>query len=297
MATVAKAKHREARALYLEHLDLHPGRTVGNDLDPLEAGIVGDPDHDGGYHISRQDNDADDYSVDESIRDRRGRSDTASAMDIGYFEVRTSRGTFDLYDYNRWLVGLCNAGDPDTADLREVIYSLDGRTVKRWDRLGKRSTGGSSHRTHTHLSEHRDASGQRMVNLARRWLQHIGLLAGEDDDMTEAEIQRALHNTKIGNTGVTFAQVLDPLRFAPAKLDAILTAVLGDADAERISAEIRDQGEQTRAALLAKLTELAPTLAREVADRLGPEAAAGEIGEALARELADMLTAAPAQQG
>ncbi|MGI5144783.1 hypothetical protein ACQEVC_45450 [Plantactinospora sp. CA-294935] len=185
MATVAKPKHKEARALYLEHLDLHPGRTVGNDLDPLEAGIVGDSRHGSGYHISRADNDSGDYSVDESPRDRRGRSDYASAMDIGYFKVTTDRGTFDLYDYNRWLVGLCRSGDSDTADLREVIYSLDGTTVRRWDRLGKRSTGDSSHRTHTHLSEFRDADGRRMVALARRWLQLIGLIDTEDDDMTD----------------------------------------------------------------------------------------------------------------
>jgi hypothetical protein len=186
VTTIAKPKHKEARALYLKHLDLHPGKTVGDDLDPLEAGIVGDPDHDGGYHISREDNDADDYSVDESSRDRRGRSDYASAMDIGYFKVTTRKGTFDLYDYNAWLVGLCKANDPDTRDLREVIYSLDGRTVKRWDRLGKRSSGDSSHTWHTHLSEHRDADGHRMVNLARRWLQHIGLIETEDD-VTKSE--------------------------------------------------------------------------------------------------------------
>jgi hypothetical protein len=43
-----------------------------------------------------------------------------------------------------WLVGRCKAGDPDAADIREIIYTPDGKTVQRYDRLGIRSTGDSS---------------------------------------------------------------------------------------------------------------------------------------------------------
>jgi hypothetical protein len=186
--TAAKPNHLTARRLLLDHLDVHPGRTVGDDLDPLEAGVVGDTAHQEGgdsYHLGRDKirarNGRDRYSVDESARDQRGLNDYASAMDIGYFKVKTARGTFDLYDFNAWLVALCRAGDPDTQDLREVIYSPDGKTVRRWDRLGRRASGDNSHLTHTHLSEHRDATGQRMVRLATRWLQHIGLIDEEDD--------------------------------------------------------------------------------------------------------------------
>jgi hypothetical protein len=186
--TVAKPHHLAARRLLLQHLDLHPGKTVRSDLDPLEAGIVGDTDHEEGgdsYHLGKDKIRAkagrSRYSVDESARDLRGLDNYASGMDIGYFKVVTVRGSFTLYDLNAWLIGLCRAGDPDTADLREVIYSLDGVTVKRWDRLNRRATGDSSHRDHTHLSEHRDANGHRMVNLARRWLQRIGLIPEENE--------------------------------------------------------------------------------------------------------------------
>lgn len=195
--TTAKANHRAARALLLQHLDMHPGRAVHNDLDPLEAGIVGDTPHTVGgdsYHLG-----ADQlrtsprrYSVDESARDRRGVDNNASAMDVGYFKVTTAKGTFDLYAYNAWLIGLCRAGDPDTADLREVIYSLDGDTVLRFDDLGLRTTGSLSHRTHTHLSEYRDADGHRMLRLATRWLQHIGLIPEEDDMPSAAEVAAEL---------------------------------------------------------------------------------------------------------
>jgi hypothetical protein len=200
--TSAKPNHRAARALWLQFLDTHPGKTVNNDLDPLEAGIVGDTAHaEGGdsYHLGKDKIRAragrNRYSVDESSRDQSGLDDNASAMDIGYFAITTSRGTFDLYDYNTWLINLCRAGDPDTRDLREVIYSPDGRTVRRWDALGLRTTGDSSHLTHTHHSEFRDADGHRMVNLATRWLQHIGLIA-EEDDVSAQDVIAALKSAE-----------------------------------------------------------------------------------------------------
>ncbi|GGN39408.1 hypothetical protein FHR83_006724 [Actinoplanes campanulatus] len=201
--TAAKPHHLTARRLLLDHLDVHPGKTVGNDLDPLELGLVGDTAHQAGgdsYHLGKDKIRAragrDRYSVDESPRDQRGLSDYASAMDIGTFKVTTGRGVFDLYDFNAWLIALCKAGDPDTADLREVIYSPDGRTVKRWDRLGRRMSGDTSHLTHTHLSEHRDADGHRMVRLATRWLQHIGKIP-EEDDVTKAEFLALLKDKDV----------------------------------------------------------------------------------------------------
>ncbi|MEU8662645.1 hypothetical protein [Actinoplanes philippinensis] len=199
--TVAKANHLTARRLLLEHLDRHPGRTVHDDLDPLEAGIVGDAGHAGGgdsYHLGRDDLRAgrDRYSVDESRRDRDGLDEHASALDIGFFKIRTPRGAFDLYDFNAWLVPLCRADDPDTRDLREVIYSPDGETVRRWDRLGRRTTGDDGHRTHTHLSEHRDADGHRMVRLVTRWLKHIGLTP-EEGTMTKTEFLTMLKDKDV----------------------------------------------------------------------------------------------------
>ncbi|WP_433796569.1 hypothetical protein [Actinoplanes sp. CA-252034] len=199
--TVAKVDHLTARRLLLEHLDRHPGRTVNDDLDPVEAGIVGDAGHAVGgdsYHLGRDHLRAgrDRYSVDESSRDRDGLDEHASAMDIGFFRVATPRGAFDLYDFNAWLIPLCTADDPDTRDLREVIYSPDGRTVRRWDRLGRRTTGDDSHLTHTHLSEHRDADGHRMIRLARRWLRHIGLIP-EEGTMTKAEFLTMLKDREV----------------------------------------------------------------------------------------------------
>ncbi len=126
-------------------------------------GIVGDSDHRGGYHCGRDRVDHDDYSVDESPRDARGLSDCASALDIGNWS--------DLRKFSKWLVAECEKGADDTKDIREVIYSPDGRTVKRWDRLRKRSGGDSSHKSHTHISWFRDSEDRDKTGLFRRFFE------------------------------------------------------------------------------------------------------------------------------
>lgn len=95
-----------------------------------------------------------DYSYTESQRDRAGLTEAASAVDIG--------GNFDRFrEITLAIVRACENGDPRTRDIREVIYTPDGKTVRRFDRVGKRSTGDSSHLTHTHVSFFRDSDGRR----------------------------------------------------------------------------------------------------------------------------------------
>lgn len=94
-----------------------------------------------------------DYSYAESVRDLAGMTDAASAVDIGQFsELRNM--TLDL-------VMACRLGDPRTLDIREVIYTPDGRTVARWDREKQRASGDDSHLSHTHVSFYRDSEGRR----------------------------------------------------------------------------------------------------------------------------------------
>jgi hypothetical protein len=192
--TIAKPKLLETRRLLLQHLDIHRGN-VAADLDPAEVGINGGPAHVAGgtsYHLGKDQLKLAKrpYSVYESPRDQRGLNNYSSGVDIGEFQVTTAKGTFGLPHFSAWLVNLCRQGDPDTKDIREVIYSLNGRTVRRWDSLGKRTSGDGSHRWHTHVSIFRDADGSCMVRLVTRYLQHIGLVAGEDDDMTPQQAQQ-----------------------------------------------------------------------------------------------------------
>ncbi|MBM0203204.1 hypothetical protein JNW90_08870 [Micromonospora sp. STR1s_5] len=182
--TRAPANLLAVRSLLLTHLDNAPGP---DDLDPGEVGIVGDSAHRGGYHCGSDRVVTGDYSVVESPRDRAGLTLDAAALDVGPFDVRSGGRTHTLPSFSLWCVGQCAAGAADTRDIREIIYSPDGRTVKRWDRLGRRTSGDSSHRWHTHFSFFRDAikAGRDQRPLFRRYLSSIGLL--EDDDMTPEE--------------------------------------------------------------------------------------------------------------
>ncbi|WP_037684611.1 hypothetical protein, partial [Streptomyces griseus] len=105
----------------------------------------------------------------------------------------------------------CTAGAPDTRDIREIIYSPDGQTVKRWDRLGKRSTGDSSHLWHTHFSFFRDSikAGRDLTPLFRRYLTSIGLIEGEDIMASIDDLRRVIREemAQIGPAVVATDQV------------------------------------------------------------------------------------------
>ncbi|MFI5833222.1 hypothetical protein ACIA5A_06045 [Micromonospora sp. NPDC051300] len=170
-----------ARRLLLDHLDLHPGKVVPADLDPAEVGIVGDAAHVGegdSYHLGSPEQDPrGSYSVRETPRDR-ALTGYACALDVGDFTVSVGGRRHDLRSFSVWLVAQCKAGAGDTGDIREVIYSPDGRTVRRWDRWARRTSGDSSHLWHTHISFHRDAikAGRDQTPVFRRYLTSIGLI-------------------------------------------------------------------------------------------------------------------------
>lgn len=205
--TTAPPNLLAVRALLLAYLNPAPVRRAA-DLEPDEVGIVGDTAHvDSGdsYHLGLPDQRKTGYSVTESPRDAAGLSPYASALDVGEFTVAGR----DLAHFSAWLVAQCKANRPDARDIREVIYSLDGKTVRRWDRLGRRSTGDSSHRWHTHVSFFRDATeaGRDQLPLFRRYLREIGLLPPDPtprrgfpfhltigDDMPHLMIKHTKHN-------------------------------------------------------------------------------------------------------
>ena len=145
-------------------------------LSNAALGVVGDDNHAqtaSSYHLGESANRADSYTITESPRDRAGLSEAASANDIGWFSIERGGTIHDLRTFSKWLVAQCAAGAADTQDIREVIYSPDGIVVKRWDRLGKRSTGDDSHLSHTHVSWFRDSENRDRAAVIRRYFTEI----------------------------------------------------------------------------------------------------------------------------
>ncbi|WP_433651023.1 hypothetical protein ACQP2C_32440 [Micromonospora zamorensis] len=284
--TRAPANLLALRTLLLTHLDNAPGP---DDLDPAEVGIVGDPAHKGGYHCGSNRTVTNDYSVFESPRDRAGLTLDAAALDVGQFKVTTPEGTFDLPHYSRWLVAQCAANTADTRDIREVIYSPDGVTVRRWDRLGRRSSGDSSHRWHTHQSYFRDAikAGRDQTAVVRRYLTEIGLIEG--DDMTPEE-----HNwLATVHKNLTVLDGRNPIGQVYTRM------TMGeDATATKYVAAhptLKSLGTQLTA-LQTQLAALAgkdftdePAIIQGVLAGLTPERIAAAIPEALTEQVADAL--------
>jgi hypothetical protein len=148
----------------------------------VNLGIVGNMRHCGGYHLGadrifgtcacRPDGDCvkgmgvNDYSL-RLPRDRAGLTNAASALDLG----RLDGSLKQLYRFSVWLVAQCKARAPETDQIREVIYSPDGETVRRWDNHLRRSflggngtgQGDDSHKSHTHISFHRDTEKRSKV--------------------------------------------------------------------------------------------------------------------------------------
>lgn len=176
-----------ARTLYIDCL-----AQAGFRIAPAAVGIVGDDSHANSgtsYHLGKDALKPNAYSIVESSRDRKGLTNAAMGIDYGWFEITVKGRTHNLRTFSAWLVAECKAGAADTLDIREVIYSLDGKTVKRWDRLGIRTTGDISHTGHTHESWFRDSEGRDKTAHLRRYFTEIGVL---ESDVSEAEVTAAL---------------------------------------------------------------------------------------------------------
>jgi hypothetical protein len=121
-------------------------------------------------------------------RDKAGLSNAASAIDFGKVG-----GSFQgLQKMSNWLVAECLAGAPGTEDIREIIFSADGRVVSRWDgRDGLPGVlrpppgqGDDTHLKHTHISFFRDSETRDKVTLFKRFFEEddvrITAVKGED---------------------------------------------------------------------------------------------------------------------
>lgn len=139
----------------------------------VNLGVVGDASHNAkgtSYHLGRDRLLSTAYSI-KTVRDRNGLTDAASAIDIG----RVAGSLGKLRSLSTWLVSQARWNAAGTSDIREIIYSADGRTVLRWDRergyasAPRAGEADSSHLTHTHVSYYRDSQRRDKVALFKRY--------------------------------------------------------------------------------------------------------------------------------
>lgn len=225
--TYSPATYLEIRALFRERTSL-PAESLGiQHYSPQGGGY-----HEGNDLLAAAGRLDSDYSKRESDRDRPG-TNGASAIDIGWFDVVLPNGRrVTLIDLNRWLVAQLNAGAPDTLWIREVIYTLDRQTVKRWDRLGIRSSGDDSHTGHTHVSGHRDEENTPKRPLFERfWREMAGTTA--EAMARKADIDMIMVS-RAGDPSRYLYHGAGTLGLAPetyARLQAIGLPEIGSADA------------------------------------------------------------------
>ncbi|MBU8856054.1 MULTISPECIES: hypothetical protein [unclassified Micromonospora] len=296
--TSAPANLLAVRNLLLTYLNVDKKAVRADDLEPAEVGIVGDVNHRGGYHCGSDRVVRNDYSVVESSRDRSGLTLYASALDVGMFSVRSGGGTHNLRTFSTWMVAQCAANAADTRDIREIIYSSDGRTVRRWDRLGRRTSGDSSHLFHTHFSFFRDSTkaGRDQTPLFRRYLTAIGMIAvvKPEDDMEQTD--KLINDT--GSSNRTVGNVLADLQnlrnwlISPVGTSGLVGPPMPNSPLQQMLAMLR-----AWPALVAQVNELSgkdftdeEQIVSGVLAGLPPEKIAEAIPPQIARDVADELS-------
>jgi hypothetical protein len=141
--------------------------------DGIMLGVVGTQKHCAGYHLGKAriysdcackpdgtcepGRRANDYSV-TNARDKAGLTNAASAIDLGRLDGSLPK----LYAFSRWLVNQCLGGVAGSRDVREIIYSPDGKRVQRFSGIDGNihsgpGNGDQSHLMHTHISYFRDS--------------------------------------------------------------------------------------------------------------------------------------------
>lgn len=185
-------------------------------LSLVSLGIVGDAAHArrASYHngwdrvLAHHRTAATDYSI-RTARDRAyPRTNAAMAIDIGNFR--------NLRQLSASIVEQARRNAPGTRDMREIIYSPDGRTVLRWDRergfdsAPKTGEADNSHLYHTHISYYRDSERREKLTPFRRYFDPVDYWGSE----IAADIKRAYPYgtavaSKLRALGISFGTVIN----------------------------------------------------------------------------------------
>ena len=133
---------------------------------------------------------------------RQGRADRRrvsiqNARDKAGLTKRLRRSTSELNGslvnlraFSAWLVARCLADPAARHDVREIIYSPEGKTVQRYSGIDNKihtgpGNGDLTHRTHTHISFFRDSEQRDKVFLFQPFFQ-----VGWGPDVSPADPRR-----------------------------------------------------------------------------------------------------------
>lgn len=222
-------------------------------IDP-ELGIVGGPSHVAtgtSYHLGRDQLilSKNPYSA-RTARDKAGLSNAASAIDI-------DDDLDELRPMSAWMVAQCQAGAPDAADIREIIFSPNGVNVYRWDReRGQTSLpvpdSDLSHRSHTHVSYYRDSEFRDKVGLYQRYFEGEDMATRYEINSDQywwetARDQDPIKGITLGDGSNISVPNLPLQRFKRIedKLDQLLAKPPGAVDPELIRAIVRQELDKT----------------------------------------------------
>jgi hypothetical protein len=142
----------------------------------VNLGVVGDASHIAkgvSYHLGKGQLHPDAPSI-TLPRDKAGLTNAASAIDLGKLDGSLA----NLRVFSKWLVARCLADADVRHDIREIIYTPDGKKVQRYDHVDNKirtgpNQGDLSHLGHTHISFFRDSEKRDKVSPFRPFFEAV----------------------------------------------------------------------------------------------------------------------------
>jgi hypothetical protein len=221
------------------------------------SGIVGDSRHaaEGGYHISREDQTASNYSVGQYSDDQLGRPDLAAAIDV-------TMNLSDMMLVTGRLATAWSRQDPRLEHVRAFNGTCDGIRALRWDVSQGLSTTPATddHLWHVHLEVFRRWADD--MDTARAILSVVaGTTEGDTMALTGAELQRIVENVASSIARGTWEQGFCATTFDKPFQGALTGVTLADIKAAAVApapvaltdAQVAQLGDRLAAGLDARI--------------------------------------------
>ena len=203
----------------------------------VNLGVIGDTGHVAkgvSYHLGKAELTGDAYSI-QSARDKAGLTNAA---------------------FSEWLVARCLADPAVRHDVREIIYSPEGKTVQRYSGIDNKihtgpGNGDLTHRTHTHISFFRDSEKRDKVFLFQPFFQAAGWGPDVSPEIRAVDPTAFRVAAAIRRTGHNFGSLIDlaDLKVALTRAGHQFGSVVDPSDVQALLAPLALGAPQSDAAL------------------------------------------------